>query len=379
MFAQTPDLQPARVSAPAPQREIELDFIRGLAILLVIDFHSPQPILLAPFLWLGFQHFGWVGVDLFFVLSGFLVGGLLVKEWITRGRIDTRHFLIRRGLKIWPQYYVYLAAILLTGHRTPHDTLGNLLNIQNYTSGIPHTWSLAVEEHAYMLLALLLGIAAHFRARMRHVFAFIAVICVATVALRFALAGRGFPFLQQTHTRIDAIFYGVLLAITYHSAPRFFGRLQRLRWLWFTVVAASLIYFRFEPQKAIWSEPLRLLFAEALAVALLFLLYCRRETNRSAPYRWVASIGVYSYGIYLWHVSTLAYVTFVANRLPYAMQAAWNAVACYAFAIAIGIFFTRLVELPALRVRDNLFPRRVESAVGIPADFEGSILTTGTA
>jgi peptidoglycan/LPS O-acetylase OafA/YrhL len=365
-------MPPVRARASARTREIELDFIRGLAILLVIDYHSPRPILLLPFLWLGFPHFGWVGVDVFFVLSGFLVGGLLVKEWILSGRINARHFLIRRGLKIWPQYYVYLAIILLTHHRTLHDTVGNLLNIQNYVGGIPHTWTLAVEEHAYLLLALILGLAARLRARIRHVFLFVALLCAAV----------GLPIIEPTHTRIDAIFYGVLLAILYHSAPTFFRRLQRLRVLWIVVIAAALVYFRFQPLQRAWSEPLRLIFAEALSIAVLFLL-CRRsgvpQRARSAPYRWIAFIGVYSYGIYLWHVSTLTYVLAIAKRLPPPLQAPWTALASYGFAFVIGIFFTRVVEIPALRLRDALFPRRVDSAVGTPADYEGSVLSPDTA
>src|ERR1700722_13574336 len=117
------------------RREMELDFLRGIAILMVMDFHAPISILLAPFRWLGFRNFGWAGVDVFFVLSGFLVGGLLIKEWKQSSRIDSRRFLIRRGFKIWPQYYVFLLAMLLTGHRGLRDLWGNLLNIQNYVGG----------------------------------------------------------------------------------------------------------------------------------------------------------------------------------------------------------------------------------------------------
>ena len=90
-----------------------------------MDFHSPASPLRPLFLSLGFQdHIGWIGVDIFFVLSGFLVGGLLMKEWKTRGHIDVKRFLIRRGFKIWPQYYLYLAVLLLTQHATPHASLG---------------------------------------------------------------------------------------------------------------------------------------------------------------------------------------------------------------------------------------------------------------
>lgn len=111
------------------RREIELDFIRGIAILLVMDFHDGSfglsSYLLRLFHSVGYP--GWIGVDVFFVLSGFLVGGLLVKEWKVKGRINSGSFLVRRGFKIWPQYYFYLFVVLASGHRRLHELWGNLL------------------------------------------------------------------------------------------------------------------------------------------------------------------------------------------------------------------------------------------------------------
>src|ERR1700722_16250927 len=111
---------------------------------MVLDFHqNAYGLFTYPFRRIGILNPGWMGVSVFFVLSGFLVGGLLVKEGKTRGRIDSKRFLIRRGFKIWPQYYFFLALMLLTGHRTVRELWGNLLNIQNYVGGVAHTWSLA--------------------------------------------------------------------------------------------------------------------------------------------------------------------------------------------------------------------------------------------
>ena len=59
------------------------------------------------------MRFGWTGVDLFFVLSGFLVGGLLFRELRQQSGLDVRRFIIRRGFKIWPSYLVFLAAIFV--------------------------------------------------------------------------------------------------------------------------------------------------------------------------------------------------------------------------------------------------------------------------
>jgi peptidoglycan/LPS O-acetylase OafA/YrhL len=361
-----------RSPSSAPKsRQIELDFIRGIAILMVIDFHSPEhSLIFAPFRWLGFPHFGWAGVDIFFVLSGFLVGGLLIKEWKTRGSIDARQFLIRRILKIWPQYYVYLFIVLLTRHRTLHNLWGNLLNIQNYIGGIAHTWTLAVEEHAYLILVFLLAIAARRRVRMRYLFYLLVTLAAAILINRMTLTLLGFNTFTRTDTRVDGILYGVMLAILYHYTPEQFARLQRLVWLWLGVIAMTLAFFRFAPAQP-WAAATNWFLADMSGVATLLLLYRHRIGKpRPALYRLVAFIGLYSYGIYLWHVSVLDPIKTVARRLPTHLAPVWDALAPFVLGILIGIVFTKLVEFPALKLRDTLFPRRVDSAVGIPAEIE---------
>ncbi len=357
------------------RREIELDFVRGIAILMVLDYHSPGRPLFYPFRLLGFPHFGWVGVDVFFVLSGFLVGGLLVKEWKVQGRIDSKRFLIRRGFKIWPQYYVFLILTVVMGHRTLHSLWGNLLNIQNYVGGIPHTWTLAVEEHAYLLLVLCLAVAARRRTRMLNLLIFFAAVTIFVVVLRMILAIKGYNVFNPTHTRVDGILYGVMLAILYHYKPEVFRRMQAWRWLWVGVLAVTLIFLRVADPSKPWMASLSWDYANAMGVALLMLLYRHREgRSRPAAYRFVAWIGLYSYGIYLWHVSVIWPVKAEAQRLHGWISVAWVALAPMILGIPLGIFFTKLVEFPALKLRDRLFPRRVDSAVGTPAELEETAL-----
>ncbi|MEO8736455.1 MAG: acyltransferase [Edaphobacter sp.] len=273
------------------KREIELDFVRGLAILMVIDFHSPMGVLFYPFKLMGFQHFGWAGVDVFFVLSGFLVGGLLVKEWKVHGRIDSKRFLIRRGFKIWPQYYLFIFLMLASGHRTLRQLWGNLLNIQNYVGGVAHTWSLGVEEHAYLLLVLCLAIAARRATRMRNLFLFLAATTGGVILLRMVLAVNGFDIFSATHTRIDGILEGVLLAILYHYAPQTFRRLQSHRWLWLIILLGALVFFRVNPRSPL-ADSFSYDCANAMGIALLMLLYHHREgRQRPALYRFVRGSG----------------------------------------------------------------------------------------
>jgi peptidoglycan/LPS O-acetylase OafA/YrhL len=353
------------------RREIELDFVRGIAILLVMDFHnSAFGLLNYPLRLLHLPHPGWMGVDIFFVLSGFLVGGLLVKEWKVKGRIDSKSFLIRRIFKIWPQYYVYLFLLIVTRHRTVRELWGNLLNIQNYVGGVAHTWSLAIEEHAYLLIILILAVAARRKTRMRNLFFFFAALCLCIVLLRLSLAGEHIPVFDPTHTRVNAIFYGVMLAILYHYAPETFHRMQRWRWLWIGIPVATLFYswFHFFTW---WDPAISLDLADFSGIALLMLLYRHWEGKKhNRLYRAVAWIGLYSYGIYLWHVSVDAPIAAVAQRLSSWMEPAWRGMAPLVAGIFMGVVTTRLVELPALKLRDKWFPRRVDSAVGTPAELE---------
>ena len=338
---------------------------------MVVDYHNEAfGLLHYPLQLLHLRHPGGMGVDVFFVLSGFLVGGLLVKEWKVKGRIDSKSFLVRRSFKIWPQYYVFLLCLILSGRHTVRELWGNLLNIQNYVGGIAHTWSLAVEEHAYLLILLILAVAARRKIRMRSLFLFLAGLCLAIDLLRLYLASRLIYVFYPTHTRVNAIFYGVLLAILYHYAPEKFHRMQRWRVLWIGILVATLLYTSF--QRGSWWDPsVSLDFADFSGIALLMLLYRHGEGKKyNWPYRVVAWIGLYSYGIYLWHVSVDAPVAAAAAHLPGWLAPLWRALAPMALGILVGYATTRLIEIPMLKLREKWFPRRVDSAVGIPAELE---------
>lgn len=143
-----------------------LDFIRGIAILLVLcrHLHLAPPCMdssLAHQALFVLQRGGWCGVDLFFVLSGFLISGILFRQYQRHGSIRVGDFLIRRGFKIYPAFWMMLEATvvynLLAGGGVPVKALMvELLFVQNYLKGIyGHTWSLAVEEHCYLGIAVL--------------------------------------------------------------------------------------------------------------------------------------------------------------------------------------------------------------------------------
>lgn len=334
---------------------IELDFVRGVAILLVLVQHystSELPILrlLAP---------GGLGVDMFFVLSGFLVGGLLLKEWSKTKKIDGFRFLKRRAFKIWPAYYFYILFAIVF-HTHPYNTfvVGNLLNIQNYTgTSMGHTWTLAVEEHFYILLTLFMIFASAMNWTPKSVLITLISVAFCVFTIRntlFFLGHRNLGTITYTHTRMDSLIYGVILATTFNFWPKAFAAMQKHRILLCAVMAISFFLVSAKWRGNIYFS---LTFMDFGCAAFLLLVF-RPVTvvNRNWLYRTVAFIGVYSYGIYLWHLACGGQARALAHYLPQWLAPWFFALAPYPAAILFGVFITKAIEFPFLRLREKLVP-----------------------
>ena len=197
-----------------------LDFLRGIAIIGVLCRHSEMQNVIT--------RVGGFGVDLFFVLSGFLVASLLFTEYQKTGSKNIGRFLIRRGFKIIPVFYVCLGLTILIDifyfNRTP--TIWNILTeaffLQSY--GVPmrfHTWSLSVEEHFYMILAFLVFLAVKFKwlNYTKSVIDFLGAVItlIFTMRLIFCLHHIENPVnFFATHLSADGLFTGVLLSYLWH-------------------------------------------------------------------------------------------------------------------------------------------------------------------
>jgi peptidoglycan/LPS O-acetylase OafA/YrhL len=309
---------------------------------------------------------GWTGVDLFFVLSGFLVSGLLFKEHLRSGRIRAGRFYLRRGLKIYPNFYVMLAvtSAALAWARVPvepRNLLHEVVFLQNYLPtawwGRDHAWSLAIEEHFYFLLPPLLMLLLRWgpfrRAPVRGAAALMAALGAALLAVRWAMVRSGASaddVLFLTHTRLDALAFGVVLSVLWHFAPVRIATLRRLRWV--LLVAGLLLT---APSYLLSNEhPFVLTFGLTLNyVGYGMVLAAVLTMPRVLPGPLgtaLAFVGFYSYSIYLWHLPFLAAVrSAFGGRAP--------AVALfYVGSIALGVLMAKLVELPALRLRERWFP-----------------------
>jgi peptidoglycan/LPS O-acetylase OafA/YrhL len=185
-------------------RNQSLDVLRGIAVLMVVGHHFPYYIFWA--------QFGGMGVDLFFVLSGYLISGLLFAEYQRSGTISISRFLIRRGFKIYPAYYAMVPVFLpFTWHTVK---LADFTLMGSYFPDLwGHAWSLSVEEHFYIVLPILFVFAIRFSRNFNWIPWMMLSLAVACLLLRyrFAMTHSVTEGIAQTHLRMDALFAGVTL------------------------------------------------------------------------------------------------------------------------------------------------------------------------
>lgn len=357
-------------------RNRRLDVLRCVAVLLIILHHGDIIAL--------FTNSGWIGVDLFFVLSGFLISGLLFSEYKKRSSINCKRFYIRRALKIYPVFYVFLFLTGLVWHFYLHDppSLTRLLHeiffVQNYEQPVwGHTWSLAVEEHFYILLPILLLLLMRYSADRKNPFRAIpwcfAATAVACVAFRAESAYLGQPNLlwaySATHERFDSLFFGVLIGYFYNfHGDAMANMMSRTRnRVGIAAVSATLVFpaiYLAGPRgnRLFATFGYSLLYVGAGGILLLS-LYVHRVLPKSIRRALepvgtcLAFIGMYSYPIYLWNMPAAAWFPGLMRRAMHFPNGPYSRFAVYCIAnLVIGIGISRIMEYPVLRLRDRLFP-----------------------
>jgi peptidoglycan/LPS O-acetylase OafA/YrhL len=358
-------------------RNLGLDILRFSAVLLVLGQHLNGDYLVEVPRWaLGFftfwRHGGGVGVTLFFVLSGFLISGLLFDEFRRTGTVDTRRFLIRRGFKLYPPLWALIGfAVLLNAVRQSQPwpaflpkVLAELLFVQNYFPGlIGHTWTLAVEEHFYIAFAALTAwLCAQARPNAFHsipiVWAAVAIACallrLLTVASSVEPAWSNF---RVTHLCVDALMFGVLLSYLCRFRQLDFT-LQKVPTVALLAAGGLGICQAFTDQPPTFATAA---FAPTLTYAgcgLALLAARRLESASSRALGFLGFLGSTSYSTYLWH----GWMNILAARgftKVFGFSNTWVYLLIYlAGSFVLGIVMHRIVELPVMALRDRLFPSR---------------------
>lgn len=335
-------MQPVTAAA---KRIPQLDLLRGIAVLAVMLCHYPC-----------YEIFdiGSAGVDLFFVLSGFLISGLLFSEWKRNGKISLSRFYVRRGFKIYPSFYFLIATslplFLVVPEIQTHQLrrLGaELLFMQDYIPHIwGHTWSLAIEEQFYLLLPALLILMAKLHnperpfASIPMLSVLVGIGCLAFRAARHPINPLDVRF--AFHFRADALFAGVALAYLFHFRNQVFRAVSGW-WLLPLSIAALLPQF-FHPDSAGLAP--YVLGCNTVAFTLLVWWAVTRSSLR-VPL--IERVGIYSYSIYLWHFPM---AEMFRREHPHLIVMPFYIAA----SIGFGTYMGNIIELRALAVRERLFP-----------------------
>ena len=344
-----------------------LDFLRGLAVLLVLFRHLPNEETS------GVLHFvqsiGWTGVDLFFVLSGFLISGLLFTEFNRTGKLDVKRFWLRRGLKIWPSYFLtYGLAMLATAIWTSDFSIlitriPNYVFLQNYADPAirwTHSWSIAIEEHFYFGLPLLLLYLA--AKKFRSVPGIALLVCAGVLLQRvllFLLTDLKWAnFYYPSHLRIDSLSFGVLLGYLYHYKREVFVRIGRF-WPYF-IAATPLIAlaYIFPLEQSAFSYTIGFTIFYLMFGGLVLAARVHPHFGSSGPQRLLSWMGIYSYTIYLAHsvVYELPGSSNMRAMIVSRFGTAGDQLAFIGASILLGVIISHLIERPFLRLRAKWLP-----------------------
>jgi peptidoglycan/LPS O-acetylase OafA/YrhL len=356
-------------------RRPELDGLRGIAVLAVYLVHAGTP----------FGDFGFLGVDLFFVLSGFLITALLLDERTRTGRTDLRSFFIRRARRLLPGYVFcvlcFLALIVAfvsadLRRQAINGIITSTIYIRNWyqiATGegvdgptMPHFWSLAVEEQFYLVWPFAFVALSRFTRRVQQwIIGVLATISGSLFLIFDGSTTSGYNHLYLgTHSRTSQLLIGVLCAYAVTSGwgqriwVRIWGPMSEhvLLVLLGSVCALLAVGGVMGDSRATWvfqnvyfkgGIPLFALVIAALIVGLV--THKNTITHRLLSLRPLVFFGKISYALYLWHVLVLLVIGFPGtplsyNLLPTGAPAPARYVLGFVLSTAIAWFSTTMVE-----------------------------------
>lgn len=342
----------------------ELDGLRGISIMLVFIYHLYPPIMRG----------GFLGVDVFFVLSGFLITSLLVQEWEREGSISLKDFYIRRILRLMPAVFTLIVVVggfslfFLDKKRAIETYRGiwlTLSYISNWLYAFGYfsvnnplgiTWSLAIEEQFYLTWPLLLSLALRFKLGRRWILTY-CLLSLATISLhRKILADYLAPDMLSLYyasdTRADTLLIGCFLGllISWNILPR--NRTVEISVK--SLSAASVIFLGYLVGTISWTNLMlyrlggytlvALSIALILTVVIIWPPKFALLVLRFGPLVWIGRI---SYGLYLWHWPVRWFI-YQKEAMPASTE---QLVAVVVLSLSLTTLSYYLVEKPFLRLK----------------------------
>ncbi|MEP1446593.1 MAG: acyltransferase [Paraglaciecola sp.] len=330
-----------------------LDYLRSIAILMVLLSHSVLSY--GPDYWIFPLQTGGVGVDLFFVLSGWLIGNQLFKELKRNKTIDLKRFWLRRWLRTLPAYYAVLCFSIIYLNVTNEIfefPFSYLIFIQNYQfplSFFTISWSLCVEEQFYLFIAPFLLFSRKLNKHIKlNLILFLLIL--PSIFRYFELYGHH----DETHVAWDCCIMGVLLAFIKHNYESFWDRLIKVNkvliyvsFLGFLTVIASKYTDNF------WIQtPSRFWLAIAFGSWVLWANTVKSKVkfiDNKVFVKLGSYIATRSYAMYLIHPEVLALCKQLFNHIPFPVYF----ILALLIVLAVSEMLYRLIELPFMNAREN--------------------------
>lgn len=337
-----------------------LDGVRAIAVVAVLVFHVYEP---------RFKY-GFNGVTVFFVLSGFLITTTLIEEWRDGGAINLGKFYRRRALRLLPAATLMVLVSLLPfnpgGYRTRgKSALVALVYLSNWAEAfhwtdmrsLSHTWSLAIEEQFYLLWPLLLILLLKFQRTRTRIVGIVGAGVVLAIALRLLLVWAGSSpdrLYRGLDTRADELLIGCLAAVGLaFCSDHPILRSRRTRGVLAVLLMPLAIFDAmrlswFDRQTFVTGIPV----VETLAMLLIVTLVVERESMLSRAFEMPALVwvGRLSYSLYLWHWLVLR----AFDEVDIAVQARRAIVIALSFSAAAFSYYA--VERPFLRLKARFAP-----------------------
>jgi peptidoglycan/LPS O-acetylase OafA/YrhL len=344
-----------------------LDVLRSAAILLVLSLHVGEffPLRIRN---LPFVLYGWSGVDLFFVLSGFLIGGQLWKELKRDGDVNVGRFILRRGYRIWPLYYTFILVVggvaLLRGQLS-RAFLSDFFCVSNYFHHkIAGGWSLSTEEQFYVLVPTMLWAGSRLLRRRSLVVLPILWLFLLplfrwlTVRAAGHANGLYFPF----HTHSDGLAMGLILAWIAVSRPAWMRSALGLNLLVPVAGLAVGLALRYTDQAVFRFSSLAVIYG-----SLVFFLLRASRLPGAVNFHAFYIVSRLSYGMYLNHFHVVDLIPWLKSLVGEGLV---GFSICFLVSMVLslaGAYITfALIEVPFLKLRERWIARTKAAALATP-------------
>ncbi|AFM05263.1 putative acyltransferase [Bernardetia litoralis DSM 6794] len=339
-----------------------LDLLRALAVMTVVFYHCCNLVGVAPWMWKWLEVLGSSSVELFCILSGFLIGSIYWEEHDRIGEVNIKVFILRRIYRTVPMYYLFmvLAYISVYAVRNEEFSWTYLFFLQNYEKEMPFyviSWTLCVEEHFYLLMPFLVWF--FLRIPKKLTIVSLAVLFILPLVFRFLsyddTIGQVFGFQSvASHFRYESLLLGVVISQILHYHKTFFDSLIPYRYFIYAVTLIIISSYVFLP----------ILIKAQISVTLSGILYglclivaVRGKSIALATKPLTYKIAISSYSTYLAHSLWLHAWVYIFDYLG--ILSAWIRIPImFLWSFTIGYIVFKLLEKPIIRLRNRHVPAR---------------------